>query len=97
MQAKHLQRLIDSASQSSYSAGETIVAPVSGVPTHLLYLRQGLVLGRAKDDREDAGFEFEPGDLFPIGAVMAARAVTSRYSAHAVSYTHLTLPTSDLV
>ena len=27
-------------------------------------------------------FEYEAGDLFPIGAVMAARAVTSTYSAH---------------
>ncbi len=96
MQAKHLQRLIDSASQTSYSAGETIVAPVSGVPTHLFYLRQGLVLGRGNDDREDAGFEFEPGDLFPIGAVMAARAVTSRYSAHE-AVVCLRLPVPELL
>ncbi len=79
MQADHLLRLISSAQQITYSVGETIVAPASGVPTHLWFLRQGLVIGRGNDG---TGFEFEAGDLFPISAVMAARAVTSRYSAH---------------
>ena len=79
MQSGHLLQLIGSAQQLSYGAGATIVAPASGVPTHLWFLRQGLVIGRGNDG---TGFEFEAGDLFPIGAVMASRPVTSRYSAH---------------
>lgn len=82
MQSGHLARLLGAAKAVRYAAGDTILSPADGVPTHLNFVRKGHVIGRGSDGRDDGGFEFEAGDLFPIGAVMARRAVTSRYSAH---------------
>ncbi len=39
-------------------------------------------LGQQRPGRGAGGFDYEPGDLFPVGAALGARAVTSTYSAH---------------
>lgn len=84
MQADHVTRFIAAAQQARYAPGDTIVSPASGIATQLVFVLQGHVTGRAGANQPPGtgNFEYEAGDLFPIGAVMAARAVTSTYSAH---------------
>jgi len=77
-----LARLVHASVQTRHGPGELLVSPASGVPSHLIFIRSGHVVGRGDDGRDSSGFEFEPGDLLPVSAVMAARPVTSRYSAH---------------
>ncbi|MEO8545013.1 MAG: DUF294 nucleotidyltransferase-like domain-containing protein [Burkholderiaceae bacterium] len=81
MQASHLQRFIDTAQVVRYGPGASILAPSTGVPSHLILVRSGHVT-RHGNSQDDGEFEFEAGDLFPIGAVMDGRPVASRYDAH---------------
>ncbi len=81
MQSEHLQYFMDQAQAASYQAGTTILTPTAGVATHLLLVLKGHVTRQARAQAE-GGIEYEAGDLFPIGAVMAGRAVDSRYHAH---------------
>ena len=69
------------AQQAYFAPDETVLAPESGVVEHLLYIRQGIVTGRRGLADQAGGFQYEAGDLFPVGAVMGARAVTATYQA----------------
>ena len=84
MRADHLEQLVGKATLQHYAAGETVLSPDSGTVTHLLVVLEGHVTGKGKGKNKDGDhrFEFEAGDLFPVGAVMDARAVTSTYTAH---------------
>ncbi len=68
--------------QRYYAPGETLVAPANGPVEEIFFVRQGAVTGE-KGLAEVSGnaFEYEAGDLFPIGAAMAHRAVTATYRA----------------
>lgn len=81
MAAADLDRLLAAGSQVYYAPGEVILAPDSGPVRQLLLLRSGRVTGRLGLAESAGGFEYEPGDLFPIGALMGARPVTSTYEA----------------
>ena len=81
MQDPHLQYFMGQAQAAYYSAGTTILSPTAGVATHLLWVRKGHVTRQARAEAE-GGVEYEAGDLFPIGAVMAGRPVDGCYSAH---------------
>ena len=81
MQPEHLQGFIDAARTASYAPGAQILAPSTGIVTHLMLVRSGHVT-RHGNSEGDGEFEFEAGDLFPIGAVMAGRPVSSGYDAH---------------
>ncbi len=95
MRAEHLDSLLANALPTHYPAGATLVAPAHGVVTHLLVVLGGHVTGHGSDDAGETRFEFEAGDMFPIGAVMAARAVNATYSAHD-DVTCLQLPVPDV-
>ena len=81
MQGEHLQYFIDQAQTAHYSAGTAILSPSAEVPAHLLLVRKGHVTRQARAEAE-GGIEYEAGDLFPIGTVMAGRPVDGRYDAH---------------
>lgn len=68
--------------QRYYGPGETVLAPASGAVTELFFIRQGAVTGeRGLADVSGGAFEYEAGDLFPVGAAMARRPVTATYRA----------------
>ncbi|MCY7315062.1 MAG: hypothetical protein LH480_05420 [Rubrivivax sp.] len=87
MQPAHVERLVVGARQAYFAPGDIVLAPASGVASALIYLRRGSVDGRRglADATEAAaaagGFEYTAGELFPVGAVLAARAVTVTYTA----------------
>lgn len=82
--------------QQYFAPGEILVQPDCGVVTHLLYIRQGAVSGkRGLADLSGGAFQYETGDLFPISAAMAGRAVTATYEATADTFV-LALPTQHM-
>jgi CBS domain-containing protein len=86
MQPAHIDRFVAACSQAYYEPGERVLAPDSGVVPQLLYIRRGSVSGRRGMAEAGGGFEYEAGDLFPVGAAMGARAVTATYTANADTF-----------
>ncbi len=86
MAAAHVDRFVADCMQCYFEPGEVVLAPSHGVVTHLLFVRRGSVSGRRGADEDRAAFEVEAGDLFPIGAVMAERAVSATYTAKADTF-----------
>jgi len=81
MAAEHVDRFVQASTQAYYEPGETVLSPAGGAVTHLLLIRRGSVSGRHGLAETGGGFQYEAGDLFPVGATMAARAVTATYTA----------------
>ena len=81
MRPDEIDRFLAAAEQAYYAPDETVMSPGSGVATHLIYLRQGRVTGRRGLADAAGGFQYEAGELFPVGAVMGERAVTATYQA----------------
>jgi CBS domain-containing protein len=79
MEPQHVDRFIAAAEEVYYAPDETLLSPASGVVEHLLCVRRGAVTGRKGFAEMSGGYLYEAGDLFPVGAVMGARAVTSTY------------------
>ncbi|HET9977084.1 MAG TPA: DUF294 nucleotidyltransferase-like domain-containing protein [Burkholderiaceae bacterium] len=81
MAAADVDRFIAASSQAYFEPGEVVLSPASGPVTALHCIRRGRV--SARHDRADAqgGYEFEAGELFPVGAAVAGRAVTATYTA----------------
>lgn len=82
MQPAHVDRFIAAAEQVYHAPGDTVLSPDDGPVTHLLCIRQGHITGRRGHDESVGGFEYDAGDLLPVGAVMAARPVEATYRAH---------------
>ena len=82
MQARHVDTFITAASQTYHAPGEVVIEPASGPVRALLFIRQGSVSGRKGLAETTGQFEYAAGDLFPVGAVLAARAVTATYTAN---------------
>ena len=81
MPAPQVDHFIAACQQAYYAPGETVLAPADAAPAHLIYLRQGHVTGRVGGPDAPSGFEYDAGDLFPVGAVLASRPVTATYQA----------------
>ena len=81
MAPEHVDRLIAACSQAYFEPGEVVLSPASGAVTHLVIIRRGSISGRQGMADSGGGFEYEAGELFPVGAVMGGRAVTSVYTA----------------
>jgi len=96
MAAADLDFFLTHVQQQYFAPGEILVEPDSGVVTQLLYIRQGAVSGkRGLADLSGGAFQYETGDLFPISAAMAGRAVTATYEATADTFV-LALPTPHM-
>jgi CBS domain-containing protein len=96
MTAADLDFFLTHVQQQYFAPGEILVEPDSGVVTQLLYIRQGAVSGkRGLADLSGGAFQYETGDLFPISAAMAGRAVTATYEATADTFV-LALPTQHM-
>ena len=82
MAAGDIDTLLRSAQEAYYAPGEVLVAPDHGPVRQVLLLRRGAVTGRRPGGAGDA-VEYEEGEMFPLGAALAERAVSATYSAQA--------------
>ncbi len=79
--------LIAQASEVYFAPAEVVLSPESGTVNFLYLIRQGEVSGRkGMADLTATGFHYEAGDLFPVAAAMAARAVTATYTAQSDTF-----------
>ena len=95
MPAAQVDRFIAACQQVYFAPGETVLTPADGVPRHLIYIRQGHITGRRNADTSQPGFEYDAGDLFPVGAVLAGRPVAAVYQAREDAFC-LLLPIADV-
>lgn len=82
MAREHVERFVCAATLVYFAPGETVLAPQDGTVTQLLLVRQGSVTGHRRLADAAGGYEYEPGDLFPVAALLGGRAVTATYTAH---------------
>jgi CBS domain-containing protein len=82
MDAAHVDRFVAASSQCYYEPGEVMLEPAQGVVDRLLFIRRGSISGRRGSDETQPAHEHEAGDLLPIGAALAQRAVTATYRAN---------------
>lgn len=66
-----------------FAPGEVIISPEAGTPDACWIVRDGVVAGRRPDDQQAAepGLQLTQGEPFPVGALLAGRAVSARYTA----------------
>lgn len=82
MDVQHVRDFVAASRQAYFAPGETVVSPQDGPVRELYFIRRGAVTGqRGLSDVSGGAFQYEAGDLFPISAVLAQRAPTTRYSA----------------
>lgn len=94
MAVADLDFFLSHAEQLYFAPGEVLVEPASGEVTRLFFIRRGAVSGkRGLADLSGGAFQYETGDLFPISAAIARRAVTATYEATTDTFV-LSLPTA---
>ena len=82
MSPAHVQAFVTASRELRFAAGEAVVRPEDGPVTELYFIRSGAITGRrGLSDLAGGAFQYEAGELFPVSAVLARRAVTTRYSA----------------
>ena len=82
-----VERVVRASQLRYFAPGETILAPAQLPPAHCYVVRQGAVRGERPGDAGAMGgatalWELEAGEMFPLGALLAHRGVTSVYRAH---------------
>ena len=95
MTAEHVARFVASAQPANFSAGQEVLAPAQGPVEHLYCICQGSVTGRHGLAAAAGGFQYETGDLFPVGAALGHRPVTATYTADEDTVC-LLLPTAEM-
>lgn len=96
MDAADIDYFLSNATQQYFSPDEKLFDAQSGIPTHLIYIRQGAVTGsRGLAVHVGGAFEHEAGDLFPVSAALAGRPVTASYRSTADTFV-LMLPVSHM-
>ncbi|MGA0611637.1 DUF294 nucleotidyltransferase-like domain-containing protein [Caldimonas sp. KR1-144] len=78
--------LVGAAEQLYFAPGERVLGPEDGPIGYLLVIRKGAISGRRAQVEAAAGFEYEAGDLFPVGAMLGERPVSARYEARSDSF-----------
>ncbi|WP_341908441.1 DUF294 nucleotidyltransferase-like domain-containing protein [Polaromonas sp. YR568] len=92
MSAEHVDFFLSHSTENYYAPGERLIDPDSGLVQHLFFIRQGAVIGeRGLAELSGGAFHYEPGELFPVSAAVAQRAVTASYKAVADTFV-LALP-----
>jgi CBS domain-containing protein len=82
MQPAHVDQFLEQASQQYFAPGEVVLDPASGPVRALLCVRRGSISGRRGVADSTGPIEYVAGDLFPVGALLAGRAVTATYTAN---------------
>jgi len=87
MAAEDLDFFITHSQQQYFAPAELIVNPSHGPVKHLYFIRQGGVTGkRGLAVLSGGAFQYEAGDMFPVSAAIARRAVTASYEATADTF-----------
>ena len=81
--------------QRYFAPGDVLVRPSDGEVQQVFFIRQGSVTGVRGLAEVSGAFQYEAGDMFPVGAAVARRAVTATYSAVADTFV-LALPVSAM-
>ena len=79
---RDLDCLLEGCAETYFAPNEVIVRPEHGAPPFLYYVEKGSAVGRkGLADLSSTGFQYEAGEMFPVNAFLAKRAVTATYSA----------------
>ena len=79
---RDLDFLLEGCAETYFAPNEVIVRPEDGPPPFLYYVEKGSTVGRkGLADLSSTGFQYEAGEMFPVNAFLAKRAVTATYSA----------------
>ena len=82
MERPHLLWMLARMQLAYYAKEEVIASPQQGEAAHFLVIKQGLVHGtRLASTQQDALLELHEGECFPVGALLAHRAVSYEYRA----------------
>jgi len=84
MELAHVMWMMERMNLGYYAEGEVIVSPEQGAVDRFLVIKQGVVHGEqsvAKASDTDTWLELMEGECFPLGALLANRAVASVYRA----------------
>ncbi len=94
MKPEQIDQFLAGCSQRYHAPGECVLEPASGVVRELLYVRRGSISGRRGVADSTGPIEYVAGDLFPVGALLAGRAVTATYTANEDTFC-LALPAAE--
>ena len=82
MEPADVKAFVAASRHAYFASGAPVVSPEDGPARQLFFIRRGAVTGkRGLSDVAGGAFQYEAGDLFPVSAVLAERAPTTRYSA----------------
>jgi CBS domain-containing protein len=83
MSEHDLDRIVRASQLRYFAPGETVLSPAAERPAHCFVIRQGTVRGERPGATGDAAalWELSAGEMFPLGALLARRGVTSVYRA----------------
>ena len=96
MDGAHVDFFLRHSKQNYFYPQDVVVDPSSGAVTEIHFIRRGAVtVDRNGAAMPEGAFQYEPGDLFPLSAALAARAVSASYRAVQDTFV-LSLPTSDM-
>ncbi|GAB4122773.1 MAG: DUF294 nucleotidyltransferase-like domain-containing protein [Sideroxydans sp.] len=97
MELPHVLWMMERMRLAYYADGEVIVSPEHGVVQYFWVIKQGLVHGEqsvAQASDADTWLELGEGECFPLGALLAKRAVASTYRAGGDTFCY-ELPAAD--
>jgi CBS domain-containing protein len=86
MKPEQVDEFLAAATQLYFAPNEVVLEPASGPVQALLYVRRGSITGRRGVADSTGPIEYAAGDLFPVGALLAARPVTATYTANEDSF-----------
>jgi CBS domain-containing protein len=83
MAADDVDRIVRASQIRYFAPGEVILAPSDRPSDHCYVIRQGVVRGehRSTDGVLSPAWELAAGEMYPLGALLAKRGVTSTYRA----------------
>jgi CBS domain-containing protein len=78
-----LERIVRASQLRYFAPGEMVLSPAQQRPAHCYIIRQGIVRGERPGDAGAATalWELSAGEMFPLGALLGHRGVTSIYRA----------------
>jgi CBS domain-containing protein len=80
MTQAHCRQLLASAELVRFAPDEVVLAPASGPVTRLYVVQSGQVQGEQRLEAPEP-LALEPGEMFPVSALLGARPVTATYRA----------------
>ena len=97
MEPSHLSWMLERMRLAYYAKDEVILSPEQGAAEYFFVIKQGLVHGEQKvanASEADTWLELTEGECFPLGALLANRAVASIYRAGQDTFCY-ELPNAD--